>query len=89
MNIETCQFIRMSNLFKDAPQALDAFHRLDHDCTWGTNDKTLIDAQYIAGALETILQEWEGKPTNLDKQCNLVIGRCDKLTQDILVDLES
>ena len=90
MNIQTCQFVSLTHLFKDANQALDAFYNMDHGVVcWGTNDKSLINAQYITVALESILQEWEGKPTNLDKQCNLVIGRCDKLTKDIFVDLES
>ena len=72
--VETCQFVSLTNLFKDADQALDAFHNLDHDCTWGTNKKTLVDTQYIAAALENILQEWEGLINTLEK-----VGHANKL----------
>lgn len=52
MPIQACNYIEASCVFKDCPFAWEVFSDSDPDCTWGSNNRTMITPDVIIDALE-------------------------------------
>ena len=79
MNVLTCEYVEASEVFKNCPEAWEFFAASDPDCTWGSNNRTLVTPDVIAVSLE------EGDQT---KQVKTVLRRLKKLGQTY-IDLEN
>lgn len=89
MKINTCKFVRVSNLFTEAPLAWEKFFQYESQFrSYNNNTKLLAKIKDIKQTLVFLKQD----SSNIDEvtnQCGLVISRLNKLTNDVFIDLEN
>lgn len=83
MNIQTCQFVSATDVFKGCGLAWDVFAGGDPDCSWGDNNRTMVTPDVIIRVLEQ--DEHEG---STKRQVTIALKRLEQLGQTY-VDLES
>lgn len=93
VQIKTTDFVEASELFKDCPRAWNLFTNSDPNCSWGDNNRTLINASYI----ESILSLDDDHLEHLQTEIDTVLNRIKEVngvlingeTDDFYVDLEN
>ena len=97
METETLNYVPVSTLFDECPEARSQFNAADHgSVTWGDAQHTLIDSEQFLGMLsDAELTEEKLKETNhpmkmiVVGQLNTIHQRLDTLGDSILIDLEN
>jgi hypothetical protein len=91
MNIKTCQYVEVSEVFKDFPSAWDLFCNSDPDCTWGDNNRTLVTKDVIINALENVVDDYEDDDyeDETGTEVKKVFDMLDQLEESVYVDLEN
>lgn len=84
MKKETCEFVRASEVFSGCRKAWDAFCQSEPECTWGSNNRSLVTPDVIITALESCCPEEEEDQPEIET----VIARLEGLGQTY-VDLEN
>lgn len=85
--VKTTVFVEASDLFKNCRGAWNAFTISEPNCSWGDNNRTLINASYIASVLEQYDSEDDGE--EVARQIQTVQDRIKELKDDFYVDLEN
>lgn len=89
MKINTCKFVRVSNLFTDAPFAWEKFFQYESQFRGSYNNtKLLVKIKDIKRTL-VFLKKDSSNIDEVTNQCGLVISRLNKLANDVFVDLEN
>lgn len=97
LTIHSSEYVNATELFKNCNRALAAFayailhKKIEFDCSWGNNQKTLIDSELIANALTKIdrsKREDDPEVELLDLEVLLVLDRIDKMPNNVYVNLE-
>ena len=96
MRIVTTSFVEASDLFENCLEAWDVFCNSDPNCSWGDNNRTLINASYIGSVLEDYDVDEDSSP-DLSEQISTVLKRIketggqlqDGSNDDFYVDLEN
>ena len=85
MNIKTCKFVEMSDLFAGCRDMWDVFCDTDPECSWGDNNRTLVTAGFILGHLENVIEDSD------DPLLKIFSNRCKSLPDGLntYVDLEN
>jgi hypothetical protein len=86
MNIKTCRYVEATEIFKDCHLAWELFADGNPDCTWGSNNRTMVTPDVISNIIDDRLENID---ETHDKQINLVNSRLDSLEPDVYVDLEN
>lgn len=93
MNVESCRFVLASDVFKDCSDAWATFCDNDPDCSFGSNNRSMITVDVIRTTLENFLFEDEDdvdyQPSEEEKQIKLVFERLDSIEHDVYIDLEN
>lgn len=87
MNIHAASYVDASNIFKDQGNAWDLFFNGESDCSWGGNNRTLIDPQTIINCLDDCMECADDE--NTENEINEVKKRLESIPQGVYVDLES
>ena len=85
--VKTTDFVEASDLFENCRGAWNAFANSEPNCSWGANNRTLINSSYIASILEQYDSEDDGE--EVPKQIQTVQDRIKELKDDFYVDLEN
>ena len=78
MTIQTCSFVDSSAFLTPVVGLTDAFSELDHDFSWGDNNRSLVSKERFIDALENI--------DDLDLEA--VIAEVNALPPGTYIDLE-
>jgi hypothetical protein len=87
MNVETCQYIRASRIFKSHPEVYDVFCGASPDCSWGDNEMTMVTADFVSRTLESQMPFIDDN--TLQKKCDYVLKKLDSVPSNVYIDLES
>ena len=85
--VKTTDFVEASDLFDNCRGAWNAFTTSEPNCSWGDNNRTLINASYIASVLEQYDSEDDAE--EVARQIQSVQDRIKELKDDFYVDLEN
>lgn len=84
--IKNVDFVEMSDLFEGCQGAWMVFSNSDPNCSWGDNNRTFINASYIA----SIISGYEDDDEEIKKQIETVLKRIAETSPtDFYVDLEN
>jgi hypothetical protein len=98
MNIQTCRFVNVTDIFEGFPKLKKKFDEGDnYDFSWGDNNRSMIDAQTLRDALENAdgvnYEPEEGETVDADTVTNVewdeFCARLDALPDDVYIDLEN
>ncbi len=79
MKIEHCVFVCASELFKGHNEAWTAFIESDPDCSFGSNNRSLVSRDFLLTGIE----ELEAKGVRS------IITRLERLPAEVYIDLEN
>lgn len=83
MEIKTCKFVEVSDVFAKHGLAWDVFVNSNPNCSWGDNNRSLVTPDVIIDALEDASCDGVVR-----KQVNAVVERLKSLGQTY-IDLEN
>lgn len=96
VRVLSTEFVQASDLFENCRSAWHIFAYSDPNCSWGDNNRTLINASYIGSILRQYEVE-EDDPADLPQQIYTVLRRIketgeqliNRTNDDFYVDLEN
>jgi hypothetical protein len=57
MQINTCRYVNLSDLFAGCPIITQAFAEADHDFTWGGNNLTMVTVEAVHSAVMSLVPD--------------------------------
>lgn len=85
MNIKTCSYIDVSDLFEECQDAWQIFMDSDPPVTWGDANRTMVSTDSMIFMLEDCFSD----DNQISQQIDLVLRRVKNLSYDIYIDLEN
>lgn len=79
MNIQTCSFVPVSEVFNGSRKTAKFFSAGEYDFTWGANNRSLITKERLLEAIESLE----------DVDTTKVVERIKSLPDDVYIDLEN
>ncbi len=88
MEKKTCEFYEASDLFEDCTSAWQRFTDSDPDCSWGNNNRTLVQATLIYERLDQLSTQEDEVDVELELEAVMVRIK-EQIGFESYVDLEN
>ena len=85
MEIKTCSFIEVSDIFLGCPDAWQDFMDSDPPYTWGDAGRTLVSPQSLEYVMELMFSDDE----KIARQFELVLNKLKTVDDNVYIDLEN
>jgi hypothetical protein len=85
MEIKTCSFVEVTDLFLGCPDAWQVFVDSDPPITWGDANRTLVSSEFLTFMLEDCFSD----DNQIARQIELVLNKVKGLDFATYIDLEN
>lgn len=85
MIVKSCKFVEASDVFKDCGLAWNIFTASDPQCTWGDNNRTMVDKDVVYVCLNDAEADSQAEADQID----VVLSRIRQIDPHTYIDLEN